>query len=84
MMFYDAGTDYFEMDAWEMREQKEVILKALKETGIWEKLYELGVQSIDFTDLRRMTLTVDVGAGFSYKVKVREDSLEKGGYREDE
>lgn len=84
MMFYNAGTDYFEMDAWEVRQQKETILKKLKETNIWEELYELGVQSIDFTDLRRMTLTVDVGAGFSYKVKVREDSLEKGGYREDE
>lgn len=71
MMFYDAGTDWFQMDAGETRDQKEVVLKTLEETDIWEKLYELGVESIDFTGFHQMTLTLDAGEGFSYKVKVK-------------
>lgn len=75
MMFYDAGTDYFEMKAWEVRQRNEAILIALEradnKTDIFEKLYELGVESIDFTDLHKMTLTIGAGEDFSYKVKVR-------------
>lgn len=71
MMFYDAGMDCFQMDAEETRDQKEVVLKTLEETDIWEKLYELGVESIDFTGFHQMTLTLDAGEGFSYKVKVK-------------
>lgn len=70
MMFYDAGTDSFQMDAWEKEKQQEAILKTLRKSDIWEKLYELNVESIEFTDFHKMVLTIDAGAGFTYKVDI--------------
>lgn len=70
MTFYDAGTDCFQMDAWEKEERQKAILKTLREADIWEKLYELDVKSIEFTDLYKMVLTIDAGEGFAYKVDI--------------
>lgn len=70
MMFYDAGTDCFQMDGWEKRKQQEAILDALREADVWEKLHELNVKSIEFTGLHKMALTIDVGAGFTYQVDI--------------
>ena len=70
MMFYDAGTDCFQMDAWEKMEQQQAILKTLRETDVWGKLHELNVKSIEFTGLHKMVLTIDAGAGFTYQVDI--------------
>lgn len=70
MMFYNVDTDCFEMDAWEIRQQKETILKTLRVADIWERLYELDVKSIEFIDPYKMVLTIDAGAGFTYKVDI--------------
>lgn len=70
MMFYDAGMDCFQMDACEKEDRQKAILKTLREADIWEKLYELDVKSIEFTDFHKMVLTIDAGAGFTYKVDI--------------